>query len=65
MLPNLTLSGPVPLQDIRETPLHNNAARAIREEIALDRDTQNTPGSPNIFNAILEKIEKAAIATSR
>src|SRR5258708_4011192 len=37
---------------------------AVRVEIELDRDTKNVPGSPNIFNAILEKIEKAAVMVS-
>lgn len=37
---------------------------AVREQIELDRDTKNVPGSPNIFHAILEKIEKAALIVS-
>jgi hypothetical protein len=32
--------------------------QAVREQIELDRDTKNVPVSPNIFYAILGKIEK-------
>lgn len=33
----------------------------LREELQIDRDTQDVPGSPPIFPTILEKIEKAAV----
>jgi hypothetical protein len=33
----------------------------LREELQVDRDTQDVPGSPPIFPTILEKIEKAAV----
>ena len=45
----------------------NNAAKAIRNddsikvELAIDRDTQDVPGSPDIPSAIVEKIEKSQI----
>lgn len=32
---------------------------ALRENIAVDKDTQGVPGSPPIFDTILQKIEKA------
>lgn len=32
-----------------------------REEITLDSDTANTPGSPDIINVILEKIDSATL----
>ena len=33
----------------------------LREELKLDRDTQDVPGSPPIFQTILDKIEKASV----
>jgi hypothetical protein len=35
--------------------------KAPRDDIAVDRDTQDVPGSPPIFDTILMKIEKAII----
>lgn len=34
---------------------------AVREGISLDRDTQDVPGSPSIFDTILKKIDRAAV----
>ena len=34
---------------------------SIREDIQLDKDTKNVPGSPPIFDTILRKIENAAV----
>lgn len=33
----------------------------LREELQIDKDTQDVPGSPPIFPTILDKIEKAAV----
>jgi hypothetical protein len=34
---------------------------SLREELVLDRDTQNVPGSPPIFQTILDKIDNASV----
>ena len=34
---------------------------ALRGELLVDRDTQHVPGSPLIFDTILDKIQKAVI----
>jgi hypothetical protein len=34
---------------------------AVRDDIQLDKDTRDIPGSPNIFATILEKISNATI----
>lgn len=35
--------------------------KALRDDLALDKDTKNVPGSPPIFSTILGKIDKAAV----
>jgi hypothetical protein len=37
---------------------------AIREDLKLDRDTKNEPGSPAVFDTILKKIEAATVVVS-
>jgi hypothetical protein len=46
---------------IRRIAADASVDKAPRDDLAVDRDTQNVPGSPPIFDTILSKIEKAII----
>jgi hypothetical protein len=46
---------------IRRIAADASVEKAERDDLAVDRDTQNVPGSPPIFDTILIKIENAII----
>lgn len=48
-------------QAIKQLSRDLEIQEAVRDEIKVDSDTKNVPGSPKIFDTILEKIEKAAV----
>jgi hypothetical protein len=46
---------------IRRLSTDASVEEAIRDELEFDKDTKGVPGSPPIFDAILSKIDRAAI----
>jgi hypothetical protein len=46
---------------VRRIAADTTVEKAPRGDLSVDRDTQNVPGSPPIFDTILAKIESAAI----